>query len=399
MRTAGFTAEFNPFHNGHAFLVEKLRGEGYTHIVSVMSGNFVQRGEPALFPAAQRVETALERGVDLVIELPVTYAVSGAETFAKAGVSLLDATGVVDTLGFGAECGSLDKLYDAVNALEREETDALIREKLSTGITYAAAREQAVAETDTEAAAVIREPNNILAVEYLKALRSINSGMKPFAVGRAGVPHDSDEIRGGFASASAIRRMLREGEDASPYLGYEPPKDGNGKVLMFDREKYEAVMMYKMKSLAHGEAAEWPDISEGLENRIEAAAAGAASLDELYGLIKTKRYTLSRIKRILLAGALGIKADECRRPVPYIRVLGFGERGAELLRQMRETAKLPVITKAADAAALGAEGRKLLETEFRAWDIHSLIFDKNCSPGSGKDYKIIKKSQSDSPKF
>ncbi|MGN0547320.1 MAG: nucleotidyltransferase family protein, partial [Acutalibacteraceae bacterium] len=205
MNTAGIIAEYNPFHNGHAYLIQKAREAGADCIVAVMSGNFVQRGEPALFSHPIRTRAALMNGVDLVLQLPVIYALSGAQSFAQAGVSVLEALGCVDSLVFGSECGSTEQITQAAVELSGEEIKPLISEELSKGISFASARENALRRISPESADIIRKPNNILGVEYISAIRRIGGGMKAVTFARTGAGHDSSEACGYSASASMIR--------------------------------------------------------------------------------------------------------------------------------------------------------------------------------------------------
>lgn len=375
MLTAGIIAEYNPFHNGHALLVEKARAAGATHVVAVMSGNFVQRGEPALFHHSARAKAALMNGVDLVVQLPVPYAVSGAQSFARAGVEILDGIGC-DWLVFGSECGNADKITETASIVYGDEIKPLLSEELKKGISFAAARENALRMINPECADIIKSPNNILGVEYAAAIQRINSRMKPVTFERMGAEHDSSDSSGNIASASLIReRILCGGEwqyfvpDAKVYADCEAAAIKN----------IERSILYKMRTVSREELANTPDVSEGIENRILAAAKEAKSLEELYALAKTKRYSHARIRRIIINNFLGITADDLRIPVPYIRVTGFNGRGAELIKKAE--CKLPVITKAADIAVLGADAQRIFSAECRAGDIYALCFEntKPCS--------------------
>ena len=204
MLVAGIIAEYNPFHNGHALLIEKARQAGATHIVAVMSGNFVQRGEPALFHHHVRARAALSARADLVLQLPVPYAVSGARSFARAGVEILDAFGC-DWLVFGSECGDADIIVKAADAVYSDEIKPLIADELKKGISFASARENALRAINAEYADTIKSPNNILGVEYAAAIRHIGSRMKPVTFMREGAAHDSAKADEDIASASLIR--------------------------------------------------------------------------------------------------------------------------------------------------------------------------------------------------
>lgn len=375
MNTAGIIAEYNPFHNGHAYLIQKAREAGADCVVAVMSGNFVQRGEPALFSHPIRTRAALMNGADLVLQLPVIYALSGAQSFAGAGVSLLEALSCVDSLVFGSECGSTEKITEAAIALSGEEIKPLISEELSKGISFASARENALRRISPESADIIRTPNNILGVEYVSAIRRIGGGMKAVTFAREGAEHDSAKACGYSASASKIRENFRNGAEWRKYVPENAAELYSGAETA-DISGIERAILYRLRTADAREISQAPDVSEGIENRIASAAVQATSLEELYSLAKTKRYSHARIRRIVLNFFLGITAKELEIPVPYIRVTGFTERGAGLIRSVRETARLPIITKAADIRPLGEEAQTVFSAECRAGDIYSL-----CLPG------------------
>lgn len=383
MLTAGIIAEYNPFHNGHALLIKKARSAGATHVVVVMSGNFVQRGEPAFFHHIERTKAALHGGADLVLQLPVPYAVSGAQSFARAGVEILNSLGCVDWLVFGSEYGNADKICETAKAVYGEKMKNLLADELKKGISFASARENALRAINPECADIIRTPNNILGVEYAAAIQRINSTMKPVTFVREGADHDSSQAGGEIASASLIRERISNGGE---WQNFVPDAYLYSNCETADISRIERAILYKMRTADKTEIAKAPDVSEGIENRIISAAEKAINLDELYALAKTKRYSHARIRRIVLNSFLGIAADEQHIPVPYIRVTGFNARGAELIRKAGETAKLPIITKAADIASLGENAQRIFTAECRAGDVYSLCFDdaKPC----GEEKKI-----------
>ena len=389
MQVAGIIAEYNPFHNGHKYLIEKLRESGVTHIIAAMSGNFVQRGEPALFETDTRVKAALAGGVDLVLQLPVAYSVSGAANFAYGGVSLLNATGVVDTLAFGSECGDIKALESVSKILLSGCLEEKIRKELETGITYAKARENALKNADEKLAGILAEPNNILAVEYINSLKKLDSKIAPYTIKRMGASHDSSEKVSNIASASEIRKMIVDGENWGNFVPNSEIYYDNGKINFVAFNKFEIATLYKMRIISADEIAKSPDVSEGIENRIFAAARQAATLDELYSLAKTKRYTHARIRRIVLNTMLEITAEDAAATVPYIRVLGFNDRGAELIRVMKNKAKLPLVTKAADIASLPECCKNTFELERRTTDIYSLFLENPDSCNAEVKRKVI----------
>ena len=383
MLVAGIIAEYNPFHNGHALLIERARQAGATHVVAVMSGNFVQRGEPALFHHSVRARAALGAGADLILQLPVPYAVSGAQSFARAGVEILDAFGC-DWLVFGSECGDSDIIGETADAVYSDEIKPLIAEELKKGISFASARENALRSINPAFADIVRCPNNILGVEYAAAIKRINSRMKPVTFMREGAAHDSSQTDCNIASASLIRNKILNGEDWSAYVPDSSAFDGCDKA---DLRNIERAILVKMRTADREDFAATPDISEGIENRILSAAQQATSLEELYSLAKTKRYSHARIRRIIINYFLGIKAEDLEISVPYIRVTGFNSRGAELLRA--EESRLPVITKAADTASLGEDAQRVFAAECRAGDLYALCGDTPKPCGEEKSLRPV----------
>ena len=386
MLVAGIIAEYNPFHNGHALLIEKARAAGATHIVAVMSGNFVQRGEPALFHHSERTKAALLGGVDLVIQLPVPYAVSGAQSFARAGVEILNSLGFVDRLVFGSECGNAELINATADAVYGEEIKSLIAVELKKGGSFASARENALRSINPVYADIIKSPNNILGVEYAAAIKHLGSKMKPVTFIREGADHDSSQSGGNIASASLIRKNIADG---GGWEAFVPDASVYSDCRKADIKRIENAILYKMRTVTKDGLAAAPDVSEGIENRILSASADATSLEELYSLAKTKRYSHARIRRIIINNFLGITADELKTPVPYIRVTGFDSKGAELIRKAEETATLPIITKAADIASLGDDAQRIFSAECRAGDIYSLCFEPVKPCGEEKSIRPV----------
>ncbi len=378
MKVTGIVAEYNPFHNGHKYMVEKCREGGTTHVVAVMSGNFVQRGSVAIMDKRARAAAALGSGVDLVLELPVCWAVSTAERFARGGVSVLAALGCVDALGFGAECDDVSLLLKAADAVCDIRVHEIIKRELEGGISYPKARENAVSEVfGEETASVLSEPNNILGVEYIKALKGLGSSIVPEPVLRQGAAHDSLKENGEFASASALRVLLERGDEAafefmpeSSVREFERLRSVGRAPACFDES--ERAILSRLRMLSLDDIRNAPDVSEGLENRIYNAIQAATSLEELYDIIKTKRYTHSRIRRIITSLYLGIEPSDVTAQIPYIRVLGFNERGREILKLAKDTAKLPVIMKTAQIDALSSEAKHVFDLECKATNLYNL---------------------------
>ena len=379
MRTAGIISEYNPFHRGHAWQIGELRRRlgAETAVVCAMSGSFVQRGDFAIERAHARAEAAVRGGADLVLELPLPWAISSAEGFARGGVSILAATGVVDTLAFGSECGNAAKLQRAAKALLRADFPDALREELAKGLSFAAARESAARALIGEDAAVLREPNDILGVEYCKALLQSGSTIAPLAILRKVVGHNGGAAKG-FASASHIRELLTNGEDASAYLTAESAAiyarecaAGRAPVTMQNAER---AVLSRLRAMCEEDFARYDSGNEGLYRRFYDAARTAASVDELLSAVKSKRYAYARLRRMLLAAYLDVTAADVPPEVPYLRVLACNERGRKLLKTIKKTGSAPVLTKSADVRALSEEAQKLFALTARAADQYVLAY-------------------------
>lgn len=382
MLSAGIICEYNPMHSGHAELIRQTRCAGATHVAAVLCGNFVQRGEPAILSKWARARQAMTAGIDLVVELPLPWAVSGAEKFALGGVSLLNAIGT-DWLCFGSECGAAEPLERAARVLLQPELGEAVRAELHAGITFARARQKAVgALAGKETEALLREPNNILGIEYLKAAMCLGATMQSFTVARTGAAHDADGGAHEFASASQIRRLIREGSDytrcMTPACAEIVRKEIAAGSAPAGFAPVERAVLAKLRTMTRAEIALLPDVSEGLENRIYAAVRQAGTLEELYAAAKSKRYTHARIRRIVLSAFLGLRASMAEGLPPYVRVLALNENGRELLRRAKKRSKIPVITNSSDILSLDKQAKNMLELECGATDLYAL-----CMPRPG----------------
>lgn len=378
MKTSAVICEFNPFHNGHKYLLDEIRRQGYECIICVMSGSFTQRGEAAISDKFERTRVALKNGADLVIELPTPYAVSSAERFAKGGVDIIKATGVVDKVFFGSEAGDIELIKKAALATNDPKVLAILKDRMDKGEYYPSALEKAIEEVfGSEVSNVLKEPNNTLGVEYVKELS--RCGIEAGTIKRKAVAHDSHEAKGNFASASLIREMIFKGEEVSGYVpcgSFSNP----AKLSLGDR-----AILFRLKTMNLEEIANLPDVSEGLENRIYNAARICNSLEELLFEVKTKRYTMARLRRILTSAVLGITKDLQSSPVPYLRILGMTEIGKEALSLISKKAALPIITSVAPALkVLDEKAKEMLMCDINATDIRT-VFEKEISD-SGKDF-------------
>lgn len=367
MKTAAIISEFNPFHFGHKYLIDQTRSAGADHIVSVMSGSFVQRGDVAVFDKYSRAKTALENGVDLVIELPARYSLMSAEGFARGAVSLISALGCVDMLSFGSESGDISALKEASGAVEYCAHSEKFDREIKRGKSYPAALQEALREYYTDdVSEVISSPNNTLAIEYLNALDDIGSGIEPFTVKRAGAAHD-DENDGVFASGSSIRKKILSGADYSAYapVSEEPSAD---------IKRLETAILAKLRLLRKEDFEQLYDCANGLGERLYKAVRRACSFEELLFLTKTKRYTLARIRRACLCGFLGItKAVSAEAPA-YIHILGMNARGKEILADA--SCALPIDTSLKALSDTSRAALRQANFEARLGDIYSLAFEK-----------------------
>ena len=374
-------SEFNPFHNGHSYLVNSMRKQGATHVAAIMSGNYTQRGEPAVIDKYARTKAALDSGIDLVLLIPVTYSTASAEKYALGGVTIAEAMGCCNTLFFGSECGEIQKLEKICETFESISFKAWLAGYISSNETYARAVELSLVNTlGEEYAEIMRTPNNILAVQYMKAIRDIKSSLIPKTTTRIGVAHNSQTANESYASASFIRHLIEANADYKKFVtqkSYNIIKEAiYNKAAPVVLSNFERLILYRLRTMSENDYKILPNISEGIENRIKNASWHSTSLDELFNKIKTKRYTNSRLRRLVLHALLNITEQDCAIPPQYIRVLGFNERGKEILREMRKTAALPIIMKAQDIKGLNYEAHRQFECESIADDIYALALPK-----------------------
>lgn len=374
--TGALICEYNPFHNGHKYMLSKMREDGCDTIIAVMSGSFTQRGDVAVSSKFTRTRQALSNGADLVIELPCVWAVSSAQRFAQGGCEIIKATGCADRVYFGSECGDIELLKKCADATLDKKVNEKVQALMAQGDYYPTALQKAVEEVyEKEVADTLSAPNNTLGIEYIKALK--DSGIEVRTLPRTGVDHDSEDTTDAYASASKVREMIGCGEDFASFVpkGY---KEQNPAFMEYGNR----AMLLRLRTLTPEKLRETPDVSEGLEHRILSCAKSKDTLTDILDEIKTKRYTMSRLRRILTCALLGIRKEHYTRGVPYIRVLGFTAKGAELLKQMNGTSALPlVINVAKDMSNLPEEAREILNKDMKATDIRT-VFEKSPSPCS-----------------
>ncbi len=340
MKNAAVIAEYNPFHNGHLRQLNIIRSHGADTVTVVMNGDHVQRGEPALVSKHVRAEAAVRCGADLVIELPFVFGISSAEGFAEGGVALLNACGVVDTLCFGSEQGNTESFLKAANAFFEADEKGLVKKYLAEGCSYPRAVSSAMKEAGADF--IPENPNDLLAFEYIKALIRSNSHMSPFTHTRDS-DYLSDSTDNGSASASAVRKLLSDNGDISPYvpeasLELLTNAFSCGKGCVYENFEKTVLGLLRQKRVLRPEGRSF-GINEGLCQRI-LKYSYVNSLEELYSLVKTKRYTMSAVRRTVLTLAYGI--EDHIPSAEYIRVLAFNSKGRELLAEMRKRSSLPI---------------------------------------------------------
>ncbi len=360
MNICGIICEYNPFHNGHKYHIEETKKLGIDAVVCVLSSDFVQRGEPAILSKHYRAEMAINCGADLVLELPTPFSCASAERFARGAINILNALGVVTSLSFGCEDDFI-KLCDVAELLNDEFVDLKIKEYLKEGISYAVAREKAILDFLPDCGAILKKPNNILAIEYLRALPDT---IAPIAILRKGAEHDSSEIDSNFASASLIRELIlnEKYDEIKPLM----PKSAFD-ILMRAIDNGDApvrlsdiAVLSHLKRLSAEDFKNIPDVSESLENRIIKELNNANTVPELADIIKTKRYTHARIRRIIINSYLGTKFEE--KP-SYARVLALNDTGKKVLSLARKVSKIPIITKPASGKDIPSFANEALYSE------------------------------------
>lgn len=378
MKVAAVICEFNPFHNGHKYLIDTIKREHADCVVAIMSGNFVQRGDIAITDKYARARMALKSGCDLVVELPTVFALSSAQNFAKGGVDIANALDA-DMLCFGAEDADITTLNDIADTFDNETFNDKLKEYLKLGEYYPKAVNLALSDTySKEHADIIDKPNNTLAVEYIKALKGTR--ICPVAIKRSGADHDSDIAVGNIASATYIRKLIENKLNYAQFTDMTIDSIANIKNL-------ETAILYKLRTMSKDELEQLPDVVEGLHNRIYDCVRESNSLEELYDKLKTKRYTLARLRRIVMCALLDISKSDIENTVQYIRVLGMNSQGIKTLK----SSTLPVIAKIRqDYEKLSVSAKAQFDIDVKASDIYTLASDNNRQYKNDFSSQIIK---------
>ncbi len=373
MKILAVICEYNPFHNGHAYHLktqrERMNADG---VVCLMSGSFMQRGTPAIFDKWSRAKAAVCCGADLVLELPVVYSAQSASRFAFGGIALLNALGNIDYLSFGSECGDIDKLSKAAGVISSETFSAYMKTETKKGFSYPTARtnilEKGFPTLDTD---LISSPNNILAIEYIRALKQLESEIVP-------ITHDR---KLSFPPASSIRDKFYDNTLPDAVIPTEA-LSCFGKPC--NLEAYDQIVSYHFRKQSPEELRTISDVAEGLEYRFLKAAKESFGANELAEKVKSKRYTRTRIDRIIVNSLLGITDNDAALMPQYARVLAFNACGTKILKGMGSTSSIPLITKMADAVPDSPAYKRMLEKDLLSTDIYALLTDNKLA---GMDYK------------
>lgn len=377
MRAVGIICEYNPFHNGHAYQIKKAKElSGCEAAVCVMSGSFVQRGEVAVYDKFTRARTALENGADLVIELPVWHVLQSAAVFAEGGIGILKKSALADAVSFGSESGDAELLRRCA-ALLADEPPCLkeaISQSVDSGLSYPAALSAALTELYPDEAEAIKNPNDMLGVNYISAMIKNGFNADIYPVKRHIAPHGGDITDGTVASSSHIRKMMDCGENISSLI----PNASDAPA--YSTARLEPLILGFYRTVPKNRICSLPGAEPGFENRLASAARDACCLNEFYALLTNKRYTLSRVKRLVLAGLLGLeKGKKC----DYVRILGMTETGARLLKERKEKTELEFVVKTADFSP-GANST--FPYDIAASDIAALSCEGSVQKKGGADF-------------
>lgn len=397
-KVLGIIAEYNPFHNGHLYHLENSKAKSEAdYVVAVITGNFTQRGDTSIVNKWDKAKMALSSGADLVIELPTIYSLSSAENFAEGGIKILNALGIVDTISFGMETDDISDINSISDVLylESKEYKEILKKELDSGISYPLARQKAVVKylNDNKYEDILNGQNNILAIEYLKALKKIKSKIIPMGIKREKIFYNSKKIVDEYASSTGIRQLLkrRRIEDIARVV----PKSTfnilienikNGTYIM-DLSVFSKEIIYKLRCMSKEQIMSLPEVTEGLENLIKDSVSKTNNIIELINLIKSKRYTQTRIQRILVYALLGITKEDIemsKKTVPYVRILGFNDKGKSLLSKINSKATVITSVKKFEDTSKKLRYKRMLEIDKLATDIYTLGYNKNST--SNLDY-------------
>lgn len=396
MQVTAVIAEYNPFHNGHKYHIEQTwKKTDNSFIMAIMSGNFVQRGEPALLDKRERAKIALMNGADLVVELPVPWATASAERFARGAVYIAHQAGIVDNLSFGCEDDDIIVLQQIARIANDKVYSREIKNYYDEHMcSYPEARAAVISKVlGYDCSEIMMKPNNILAIEYLKALMSFKSDIRPVGIQRNSTGHDSSLITGNITSAMNIRNLVKTNKDYANFV----PKNSL-RIFEENIEKgtfpalysnLETAVLAHLRKMQPSDFLGVPDVAEGIEHRIIDAVKTSVSLGEIFDKVKTKRYAHARIRRIILSSFLGITTEDVVSLPPYIRVLGLNDNGRMMLKEMKNKYFVPVIMKYGDVKFLDDSAKRVFAIESTATDLYNLSLPERRPCGTDMTDEIV----------
>ncbi|MDF2521764.1 MAG: hypothetical protein K0R84_2392 [Clostridia bacterium] len=405
MKTIGIISEYNPFHNGHKYHIEAAKEQfGADAVICIMSGSFVQRGEPAILDKWSRAGMAVCGGADLVLELPFVYACQPAEIFAFGAVNTLNNLGIIDGICFGSELGDIEPLKDIAKILldEPEDFSELVKENLKNGNTYPKSVSLALRDyypgNSNVNKSILESPNNILGIEYIKSLIQLSSPIIPFTIKRIVNQYNDEEITNAISSATAVRKELGSSglsdklrsslPDSSFDMMEEAMIKGSAPVYL---EGLSDILLYRIRTMTAEQISEYMSISEGLEFRIKKAADKAVCIEDMIERIKTKRYTRAFIQRLLCHILIDLKWEDTKvfkQPgtPSYARVLSFNDKGKQLIKNIAVASQYPIINKVAAFNTVDDVIKRMFDYDLRASDIYNLARPHKDLKKAGEDF-------------
>ncbi len=398
MNIVGIIAEYNPFHNGHKYHIDKIKQTLDAYIVVIMSSNFAQRGEPCIADKFCISQVAVECGVDLVLELPTPYSLSSAERFAFSAINILNKLKVINFLSFGVEADDISVLFDIVKLIESDLFNKELLANLKSGCSFPKARHMTLEKlAGSDVAQEIFKPNNILAIEYIKCLEKLNSDIKILPIKRFGAEHNCEHILNeNISSALNLRNILKIKGSIDYWKNFVPEKAFNIYKQSFNNLTMPALEIYgeravlaKLRSLSAQDIKLVQDVSEGLENRILRSIQNSTSLNDLCNNIKTKRYTMSRVKRIIYNLFLGINLNYFEKEIEYVRILGSNKRGLEVISQIKNKTDIPIDNKLIKLSKKNKNAKKIADVELYASNMYGLFCPKISSVNVDLTHKFV----------
>ncbi|MGM0378271.1 MAG: nucleotidyltransferase [Bacillota bacterium] len=397
MKVLGIITEYNPFHNGHKYHIEKsIKKTNADYVICIMSGHFLQRGIPAILNKWKRSKMAIENNIDLIIELPTIYSLSSAEYFAKGAIEIFNKMNIVDCISFGSENGDISNFLK-VGRVYSEEPDKYVKtlkDELKKGVSFPKAREKSLKEFfKKENINILSKPNNILGIEYSKAIFNTKSNIKLETIKRIKNDYNQTNLTGNISSATSIRNQLKKGnlnliKKSVPKNCFKIIKENKNNLVF--RNDFEKLIFYKLRTIKKNKLKNISDVVEGLENRIIEKALNNNSLEKLILDIKTKRYTYTKIQRIIFKTLLDIDKSFENISPKYIRILGFNKKGQFLLKKLKDKSSLPLITNLKNYTPQDKVAKKMIQIDINSTNIYNMFTNNKKFNLEYKNRPIIK---------